>query len=67
MTFRVFQKIGATYQQVLTRTVNTSSTGLASLQVTFSSRGQFYVRSIANPTPYNANSVRSPLEFYRVV
>jgi hypothetical protein len=67
VTFRVFQKIGATYQLVLTRTVNANSVGLASLQVTFSSRGQFYVRSIANPTPYNANSVWSPLEFYRVV
>jgi hypothetical protein len=33
---------------------------------TFSPSGQWYVRSAANPTPYNANSVMSPVERYSV-
>ncbi len=34
--------------------------------VKFTSAGSWYVRSIANPTPYNANSVWSPHERYNV-
>ena len=42
------------------------SAGLARTTFKFTTSGQWYVRSQANPTPYNANSVMTPLERYSV-
>ncbi len=64
--YTVFQLKNGTWVQVLARNVTATGAGLAQLSITFSTPGSFYVRSQANPTPYNANSVNSPLQFYNV-
>jgi hypothetical protein len=48
------------------RDVVVDGAGLAQTTFTFSSSGQWYVRSQANPTPVNANSAMSPLERFSV-
>jgi hypothetical protein len=66
--FLVFQLLNGHWTQVVTQTVAVNSAGIATLTVTFSSRGQYYVRSQAIPTTFNANSGLSiPLERYNVV
>jgi len=66
--FLVFQLVNGHWTQVVTQTVAVNSAGIATLTVTFSSRGQYYVRSQAIPTTFNANSGLSvPLERYSVV
>jgi hypothetical protein len=47
--------------------VTPDATGVAPLSVTFSTRGSWMVRSMADPTPTNANSVWSPAQRYDVV
>ena len=54
------------WTRITTRNVFINSLGKASTTFKFSSAGSWYVRSIANPTPYNANSVWSPVERYNV-
>jgi hypothetical protein len=66
VTFWVYQKVGSTWQPFYTRNVTADAAGLARFTWTFSSSGSWYVRSMANPTPYNANSVKSPVEQYSV-
>ena len=66
VAYTVFQLQNGAWMLVLTRNVTATAAGLAQLSVTFSSSGSFYVRSQANPTPYNANSVNSPLQRYDV-
>ena len=66
VTFRLFRFSAGAWRLVTSRDVTTDSLGKASTTFTFSSPGSWYVRSIANPTPYNANSVWSPLERYSV-
>jgi hypothetical protein len=62
-------QLGATgWTQVLNRLVVVDrATGKAALQVTFNTKGKFYVRSQAVPTTVNANSVWSGLVLYTVV
>jgi hypothetical protein len=66
VTFRFYRYAGGRWTYVTKRDVYIDATGRASWTWTFSTRGEWYVRSIANPTPYNANSVWSPVERYSV-
>lgn len=66
VTYWVFRKVSGAWQQYYTTNVVADSAGLARFSWTFSSSGTWYVRSMANPTPYNANSVKAPIEQYRV-
>ena len=67
VNFRVYKLISGHWTQVLSQTLGVDSLGRASLRVTFSSKGKFYVRSQAVPTTLNANSGWSPAERYDVV
>ena len=64
--FTIFERRAGTWVNVLTQTLVVDAAGVAILNVTFNAAGAFYVRSMANPTPYNANSVNSPIERYNV-
>lgn len=66
VTYWVFRKVSGAWQQYYTTNVVADSAGLARFSWTFSSSGTWYVRSMANPTPYNANSVKAPIEQYKV-
>jgi hypothetical protein len=66
VTFVVYRLFGRTWTLSATRDVVIDARGLAAVDVTFSSRGKWYVRSIARPTTTNANSVWSPVERYDV-
>jgi len=66
VTFLFYRKVSTGWTLVTRRDVYIDSLGRASYTWTFSTSGEWYVRSIANPTPYNANSVMSPLERYSV-
>ncbi len=66
VTYWVYVNAGGSWHQYSTRSVSVGTSGLATFTWTFSSSGLWYVRSMANPTPYNANSVMSPTEQYRV-
>ena len=66
VTFRFYRYVSGHWTYVTKRDVYIDSTGRASWTWRFSTRGEWYVRSIANPTPYNANSVWSPVERYSV-
>jgi hypothetical protein len=59
-------KVQFHWDRVAKRDVIINSLGKASTTFKFTRSGNWYVRTIANPTPYNANSVWSPLERYRV-
>ena len=65
VTWVVFQLQKGKWVQIITQHL-TSGGGLTSLTLTFSVPGSFYIRSIADPTPVNANSVWSPVERYDV-
>ena len=64
--FRVYQLTNGHWTVVIVRDVLANSSGVAQLTIAFSSSGQYYVRSWALPTPFNANSVMSPVERYTV-
>jgi hypothetical protein len=66
VSFVLYKRLSGTWRLVTRREVFINSAGLASTTFRFTSAGSYYVRSIANPTPYNANSVWSPLERYTV-
>jgi hypothetical protein len=66
VTFTIFERRAGTWVHVLTQTFVVDAAGVAALNVTFNGAGAFYVRSMANPTPDNANSVNSPVERYNV-
>jgi hypothetical protein len=66
VTYWVYHKVSGVWQPFYTRNVTADGAGLARFTWTFSSSGSWYVRSMANPTPYNANSVKSPVELYNV-
>ena len=66
VTYWVFVKAGSSWHQYARRSVSAGTSGIATFTWTFSTSGLWYVRSMANPTPYNANSVMSPTELYRV-
>ena len=66
VTFWFYKRISGAWTLVTERDVFINSSGLASTTFRFASGGSWYVRSFARPTPYNANSVHSPLERYNV-
>lgn len=66
VSFFLYKRVSGVWQRVSTRTVIIDSAGLARTTFTFNSTGDYYVRSQANPTTYNANSVMSPVERYNV-
>ena len=66
VTYLVYRNVNGVWVQYFTRNVVAASTGVASFTWTFASSGLWYVRSMANATPYNANSVKSPAEQYKV-
>jgi hypothetical protein len=65
-TFAVYRRVGSTWQRFTTRDVPVDPYGNASYTWTFSTRGEWYVRASANPTPDNANSMWSRIERYSV-
>jgi hypothetical protein len=66
VTYFLYRLSGSTWVLSTQRTLTADAAGLASTTFTFSSSGEWYVRSQANPTTYNANSVMSPVERYSV-
>ncbi len=66
VSFVFYRRIGSVWTRVTKRDVFINSAGKASTTFKFTTAGSWYVRSIANPTPFNANSVWSPLERYTV-
>jgi hypothetical protein len=66
VTLAIFRRVGGQWTPFTTRSVYTDASGRASYTWTFSARGEWYVRSIANPTAANANSAWSPVERYSV-
>jgi hypothetical protein len=64
VSFVLYRRISGVWTLISTRNVVINSLGKASTTFKFSSTGSYYVRSIARPTPYNANSVWSPVERY---
>jgi trimeric autotransporter adhesin len=67
VSFWFYRQSGGSWVLAAKRDVLIDSAGLARTSFTFTSSGQWYVRSAANPTPYNANSVQSPVERYSVL
>jgi hypothetical protein len=66
VSFYFYRKIGSSWVLNAKRDVYINAAGLARTTFKFTSSGQWYVRSAANPTTYNANSIPSPLERYNV-
>jgi hypothetical protein len=66
VTFVVYHQVNGTWKLTAKTDVLINSAGLAKITWTFSTSGSWYVRSIVNPTPANANSVWSPVERYNV-
>jgi hypothetical protein len=64
VSFYLYRRVSGGWTQISKRNVVIDSAGLARTTFTFSSVGDYYVRSQANPTPYNANSVLTPVERY---
>jgi hypothetical protein len=64
VSFVLYKRVGGVWTLISTRNIVINSLGKASTTFRFSSAGSYYVRSIARPTPYNANSVWSPVERY---
>jgi hypothetical protein len=66
VSFFFYRQVSGVWQLDTRRDVVATSAGLARTTFTFSAAGQWYVRSQAGPTPYNANSVLTPVERYSV-
>ena len=66
VSFYFYRFSSGQWRQVTKRNVVIDSAGLARTTFKFTSSGQWYVRSQANPTTYNANSVLTALERYSV-
>ncbi len=64
--YRVYLLVGRTWALQRTATVTADAAGRTSFALTFNTRGAWYVRAIAVPTPFDANSVWSPVERYDV-
>jgi hypothetical protein len=67
VTFFIYRRVAGVWVAYTTRIVPINSLGQAKLTWTFSIRGEWYVRSRANPTTMNANSISTPIARYRVV
>lgn len=66
LTFGFWRRVDGRWVSVAKRDVGADATGRATLTWTFASRGEWYVRAVANPTQTNANSYWSPVERYSV-
>ena len=66
VSFYFYRLSRGSYVLKVKRDVLINAAGLARTTFKFTSSGRWYVRSAANPTPNNANSVRTPIERYRV-
>ena len=66
VTFAVYRRVGSRWVLFTNRDALVNSAGQASSTWTFTARGEWYVRSIANPTTFNANSTWSSIERYSV-
>jgi hypothetical protein len=66
VSFYLYKRQSGVWALVSTRNVIIDSAGLSRTTFTFNSVGDYYVRSQANPTTYNANSVMTPVERYNV-
>jgi hypothetical protein len=66
VSFFFYKQVSGVWQLQTKRDVFIDSAGLAKTTFKFTSSGQWYVRSQANPTTYNANSVMTPVERYSV-
>ena len=66
VTFSFYHQVSGAWQLVTSRAVTVDSAGVARTTFQFTTSGQWYVRSEAGPTPYNANSVPTPIERYSV-
>lgn len=66
VTFSFYRQISGVWTRVATRVVTAGSSGVARTTWVFQVAGEWYVRSMANPTLYNANSVLTPAERYSV-
>ncbi len=66
VSFYFYRLVGGSYVLKVKRDVMIDAAGLARTTFKFTSSGRWYVRSAANPTPYNANSVPTPIERYSV-
>ena len=65
-TFAVYRLVSGAWQRFTTRKVAVDPYGNATYAWTFSTRGEWYVRAMADPTPDNANSVWSRIERFSV-
>jgi len=66
VTFYFYRQIGGVWTRVATRAATADSAGVARTTWTFEVAGEWYVRSMANSTLYNANSALTPKERYSV-
>lgn len=66
VTFLFYRQVGGVWTNVAKRVVTAGSTGVARTTWRFQVAGEWYVRSMANPTLYNASSVLTPAERYSV-
>jgi GH25 family lysozyme M1 (1,4-beta-N-acetylmuramidase) len=66
VTLAIYRRVGSQWTRFTTRDAYVNENGVASYTWTFATRGEWYVRSIANPTTFNANSAWSPVERYSV-
>jgi hypothetical protein len=66
VTFSFYRQVSGVWQLITTRVISVDGAGKAVTAYTFATPGQWYVRSQAGPTPYNANSVPTPSERFSV-
>ena len=66
VTLAVYRRVSGGWRLFTTRDAYVDASGVASYTWTFTARGEWYVRSMANPTTFNANSTWTPIERYSV-
>jgi len=66
VSLAIYRRVSSGWALFTTRDAYVNASGIASYTWTFGTRGEWYVRSIANPTTFNANSAWSPVERYSV-
>jgi len=66
VTFFFYHRVQGSWELVAQPNVSVNAAGQASWTWVFDDPGSWYVRSVANPTSHNANSVRSRVERYEV-
>lgn len=66
VSFLFYRQVAGAWQLATKRDVVVDGAGLARTTFTFTSAGSWRVRSQANPTTYNANSILTQIESYSV-